>query len=236
MAREARIVLPGVAHHVTQRGNYQQDIFVTDEDRVTYLDYLRQSSARFGLRVSAYCLMTNHVHLLVTPQTKTSLAKALGRAHLMYAQYMNRAHDKIGHLWQGRFYSCPLDDASAHNAALYIELNPVRAKIVRAPWRYHWSSAAAHSGMQIDASGLLVRDAWMKGYTPKKWKAALETGLNINDAQNLLEHTRTGRPMGGERFLETTEKRLKRDVRAPGRGRPKGSKDSYKRIRKHSEE
>jgi len=236
MAREARIVLPGVAHHVTQRGNYQQDIFVTDEDRVTYLDYLRQSSARFGLRVSAYCLMTNHVHLLVTPQTKTSLAKALGRAHLMYAQYMNRAHDRIGHLWQGRFYSCPLDDASAHNAALYIELNPVRAKMVRVPWRFPWSSAAAHCGMGADISGMLKRDSWMEGYTPKKWKAALETGLDSDATQDLLEHTRTGRPMGNDRFLNATEKRVKRDVRAPGRGRPKGSKDSYKRIRKRDGE
>lgn len=232
MPREARIVVPGVPHHVTQRGNYRQDIFVTDEDRVVYLRYLRESAARYGLTVSAYCLMTNHVHLLATPKKESSLAKALGRTHLMYAQYVNRAHERIGHLWQARFYSCALDEAHTHNTALYIELNPVRAKMVRAPWRYPWSSAAAHCGIDGDGSGLLDLRAWFDTNTPDEWKAALTEGIEPLESQALQHHTRTGRPLGDAPFLTFVKKRVKRDIQSPTRGRPKGSKDSYKRTPK----
>ena len=103
MAREARIVLPGVAHHATQRGNYRQDVFFADDDRRVYLSYLKESAAQYGLVIWAYCLMANHVHLVATPETESSLSKALGRTHLMYAQYIHRLHGRLGHLWQSRF-------------------------------------------------------------------------------------------------------------------------------------
>ena len=131
MARQARIVLPGVAHHVTQRGKNRQDIFFVDDDRRVYLSYLKESAARYGLAVSAFCLMTNHVHLVVTPETERALSKTLGRTHLMYAQYVHRLHGRLGHFWQSRFYSCPMDEAHAHNTAAYVELNPVRAGMVK---------------------------------------------------------------------------------------------------------
>ena len=155
MVRHARIVLPGVAHHVTQRGNDRQDIFFGDGDRRQYLAYLRESAQREGVELSAYCLMTNHVHLVVTPEREDSLARALGRTHLLYAQYVFKAQGRSGHLWQSRFYSCALDEAHAHNAAAYVELNPVRAAMVSAPWEYAWSSAAGHCGVGGDHSGML---------------------------------------------------------------------------------
>lgn len=130
------MVIPVVAHHVTQRGNYRQDVFFTEADRRVYRALLRESAKRHGLGVSAYCLMTNHVHLVMTPEREESLVKALGRTHLMYAQYIHRLHGRLGHLWQSRFYSCPLDNAHAHNAAAYVELNPVRAKMVKKAWDY----------------------------------------------------------------------------------------------------
>ena len=146
MVRQARVVVPNVPHHVTQRGNNSQDVFFVDDDQRVYLSYLRDSAIRYGMTVSAYCLMTNHVHLIVTPTTEKSLAKALGRTHLMYAQYINRLHDRLGHLWQSRFYSCPMDENHMYNAAAYIELNPVRAGMVKVPWDYVWSSAGVHCG------------------------------------------------------------------------------------------
>ncbi|MBI2432596.1 MAG: transposase [Candidatus Hydrogenedentes bacterium] len=103
MARQARVVVPGAAHHVTQRGNYQQDIFFSEDDRRIYLRYLRESADRYDLSILAYCLMTNHIHLVAVPAREESLSKALARAHLLYAQHVHRLHQRVGHLWQSRF-------------------------------------------------------------------------------------------------------------------------------------
>ena len=89
-----------------------------DDDRRLYLSYLKESAARYGLAVQACCLMSNHIHLVAIPETEALLRKALGRTHLMYAQYIHRMHGRVGHFWQNRFYSCPLDEAHAHNAAI----------------------------------------------------------------------------------------------------------------------
>ena len=194
MARQARIVVPGATHHVTQRGNNRQDIFFVDSDRHTYLSYLKESAVKYGLAVSAYCLMTNHVHLIVIPEREESLSKALGRTHLMYAQYVHRLHGRLGHFWQNRFYSCPMDDAHAHNAAAYVEINPVRAGLCRHASEYAWSSAAAHCGSGRP-SGLLALDSWFSQMTPSDWKATLEAIAGSDETiERLRLHTRTGRP------------------------------------------
>ena len=173
MVRQARVVFPGVAHHVTQRGNDRQDIFFGDSDRRLYLRYLRESAVREGVELSAYCLMSNHVHLVLTPEREDSLARALGRTHLMYAQYVFKAQGRSGHLWQSRFYSCPLDEAHAHNASAYVELNPVRAGIVASPWEYAWSSAAAHCGVGGDPSRMLDLGRWFDRMPIATWKGTL---------------------------------------------------------------
>src|SRR5580658_9625112 len=109
MPRTARIVLPAVPHHTTQRGNNRQDVFFVDDDRLAYLKVLQRQSARYGLKIVGYCLMTNHVHLIVVPEHADSLAKAIGRTHWLYAQYVNKLHGRSGHLWQNRFYSNGMD-------------------------------------------------------------------------------------------------------------------------------
>jgi putative transposase len=230
MARQARIVIPGAPHHVTQRGNNGQDIFFVSDDYRVYLSYLKDSAVGNGLAVSAYCLMTNHIHLVVTPETEESLSRALGRAHLMYAQYVHRLHGRLGHFWQNRFYSCPLDEAHAHNAAAYVELNPVRAGMVAHAWEYPWSSAAAHCGKSGDPSGILALHEWFKETSVPRWKAALKAISNADDSiERLRIHTRAGRPLGGDTFLSKIETILGRRVRALPKGRPKGSKDTQKR-------
>jgi REP element-mobilizing transposase RayT len=100
----ARAIAVGCAHHITQRGNNRQDVFMVDDDREVYLQILAEQAGRYGLEILGYCLMTNHVHLIAVPHAEDSLAKGIGRTHFRYSQYINRFHKRSGHLWQGRFY------------------------------------------------------------------------------------------------------------------------------------
>src|SRR3989304_6053063 len=148
MPRVARIVVPGMPHHITQRGNNRQAVFFVDDDRRMYLALLKAQAEIHGGGVLGYCLMTNHVHLIGVPQREESLAKAVGRTHFLYSQYINRFHKRSGHLWQ----------------------NPVRARRARLAWQYAWSSAAAHVG-EVDVSGLLDLGEWRRMWVsrPDRW-------------------------------------------------------------------
>jgi putative transposase len=220
MPRVARIVIPGVPHHVTQRGNNRQDVFFTDDDRGVYLRLLGRHSQEFGLQVLGYCLMTNHVHLVAVPEDEESLAKAIGRTDFVYTQYVNRLHGRCGHLWQNRFRSCALDEAHLCAAVRYVELNPVRAGMVRAPWRYRWSSAAAHCGEGGDA-GFLDLAPWRERWTPEEWKDLLREGCSEEDVQALRLSTSRGRPLGTDSFLSKVEAQLGRRLRPLPVGRPR---------------
>ena len=165
MPRVARIVVPGLPHHVIQRGNNRQDVFFTDNDRKLYLSILKQQAQRLGVSIIAYCLMTNHVHLIARPRRADALAKAVGRTHWLYTQAINKLHRRSGYLWQNRFFSCALADDHLLHAVCYVERNPVRARIVRHAWRYPWSSAAAHCG-ESKANDALEIGVWRKRYSP----------------------------------------------------------------------
>ena len=230
MPRIARIVIPDVAYHVTQRGNNRQDVFFVDDDYRVYLAFLAEYAREFELDVLGYCLMTNHVHLMVVPHAEDALAVAIGRTDLRYTQYVNRLHRRSGHLWQNRFYSCGLDEKHAAAAMRYIEQNPVRAKMVRKPWRHRWSSASAHVGGK-DASGVLNVEAWSKDFSPKRWRKMLTQSLRESDMDRLRLHTRRGRPLGSDSFVSKIEKLLGRRVRALPTGRPKGWR-KHKKPRK----
>lgn len=147
MPRAARMVLVDYPLHIVQRGINRNACFFTDRDRLAYLNDLREFSARFSCPVHAYCLMTNHVHLLVTPRAADSAAllmKHLGQCHV---QRVNKYFGRTGTLWEGRFRSCIVrSDAYVLACYRYIELNPVRAAIVDRPGDYRWSSHAANSG------------------------------------------------------------------------------------------
>ena len=223
MPRIARIVAVGYPHHITHRGNNRQDIFFVDDDRITYLELLKKHCSMYGLDVLSYCLMTNHIHLVAVPQEEDSLARAVGRADLRYAQYINRMHNRSGHLWEGRFYSCALDEKGFWLASKYVELNPVRAKMCRAPWRYKWSSAAAHLG-EKDKSELLDLKSWNKEILPKEWKRELVEGIDHSRISKLRLSTHTGRPLGTDSFLSKIEKLIGRRVRPLPHGRPRKNK------------
>src|ERR1035438_9629206 len=159
MARIARAVVVDVPHHVTQRGNGRQDVFFDDRDRQLYLDAFFDYAARYSLRVWGYCLMSNHVHFMVVPEREQSLARVFGRTHADYARYANLVRRSCGHLWQARFYSCALEARYAWHALAYVERNPVRAGLVKAPEEYQWSTAAAH-GREDDLGGRPHLEEW----------------------------------------------------------------------------
>ncbi len=228
MPRVARVVVPGVPYHVTQRGNNRQDVFFVDDDRRTYLELLGEAAPRFGLEVLGYCLMRNHVHLVVVPAESGSLAAAIGRTHWWYTRYVNRLHGRTGHLWQARFFSAPLDESHLWSALCYVERNPVRARLVRRAWNYPWSSAAAHAGPWVE-NPLLNRARWRELSRGLRWREVLVEPQDEDLVEQLRAHTRTGRPLGSDRFISKLETLLHRRLRANPVGRPRKPRASPKK-------
>lgn len=219
MARIARVVVPGLPHHVTQRGNHREDVFYSHGDREVYLRLLRKYAERYHLRVQAYCLMTNHVHLVVVPEREDSLARALGRTHNDYARWLHVRQGLTGHLWQNRFYSCVLGGGHVWRAMRYVELNPVRAGMVERAWDWRWSSALAHLGQRPD-EWLDLAD-WREVYTAAEWRERLESGTQARaEIEELRSATRTGRPWGETSWIVGLEGRVGRTLR-PQRPGPK---------------
>jgi putative transposase len=231
MPRIARIVLPGLPHHITQRGNNRQDVFFVDDDRRVYLQILGEQSDRYGLAVLGYCLMANHVHLIATPSGDESLAKAVGRTDFLYTQYINRLHGRSGHLWQNRFFSCALDEPHLWAALRYVERNPVWSRQVRLAWRYPWSSAAVHVGEA--PAGWLSLDDWSRAWTPAKWRGALRARDDQTQAAGLRRSTCRGRPLGSDGFLSRLEHRLGRRLRPLPVGRPGNQRGSVAGTRRN---
>jgi len=231
MPRVARTVVPGVPHHVTQRGNNRQHVFFVDDDRRVYLSIIKRCSEAYGLTIVGYCLMTNHVHLIAVPATEDGLAKAVGRTHYFYTQYVNRLHGRSGHLWQNRFHSCPMDTVHLSRALSYVERNPVRAKIVRVPWRYRWSSAAGHCGGK-EPSGLLDLSAWSKRWRVDRWKQELRRPEDAALVGQMRRCLLTGRPLASDRFISKLEALVGKRLRPLPVGRPrKKDRKSSARVR-----
>ena len=218
MARIARIVLPGVWHHVTQRGNRRQTVFFDDADRRLYLQLLGRHCSEHRVAITGYCLMSNHVHVLAVPGREDSLAKAFGRAHNDYARWLNVRHGDTGHFWQSRYFSCPLDEDHQWEALRYVELNPVRGGMVATAEQWPWSSAAAHLGGR-DASGLLDLTEWRKRWSARNWSESLAEGVrNAALLERIRQATRTGRPAGSDDFVREAERHLGRPLRPAKRG------------------
>ncbi len=220
MTRLARVVAVGVPHHVTQRGNARQFIFNTDADRKVYLDLLRQSIELHSLALVGYCLMSNHVHLITVPGKVDVMSRALKDTHGRYAAYWNTVHRSSGHVWQGRFYSCPLDEWHLWKALRYTELNPVRAGLVPKAERWEWSSAGAHCGaVQPDAH--LAMELWRARWSEFSWRTFLATGETESELATIRQCTHTGRPLGTREFIGSLEREMHRTLAAQRRGRPR---------------
>ena len=218
MPRIARPVAMGYPHHVTQRGNYRQPVFEDNNDFRQYLEWLKEYSKRYALKIWAYCLMNNHVHFVCVPMREDSLSSTFNALHMRYSQYFNRKKKVTGHLWQGRFYSCVLDERHLYAAIRYVENNPVRAKIVKSAEEYIWSSARGHIDRGSDL--ILSQDCHLPEQI-KDWRVYLKG----KDAPELIEeirkNTKTGRPCGDGGFIKQVEDLLGRSLRALPRGRPR---------------
>jgi REP-associated tyrosine transposase len=144
MSRISRLVVPGMSHHIVQRGSRRLNVFRDEADRLSYVDFFGESCEMFGLVIHAYSLMPNHVHYIAVPERPDSVAKTFHRAHGMYSNWFNEKYQLVGHLWQERPFSCVLSEGHLRNAVRYVENNPVRAGLVTTASDYRWSSARSH--------------------------------------------------------------------------------------------
>jgi putative transposase len=206
MSRMGRVVLAGVPHHITQRGTRRFEVFRDEADRETYLNIFRVSCRRFGLRVCAYCLMPNHVHVVGIPEREDVIWRTFHRTHGVYATIFNSKYGLTGHLWQARPFSCALDEAHFWAAVRYVERNPVRAGLVRRAEDYLWSSARAHCG--LEKNELLDGESTANRVTD--WKQWLRDDNDPKAEQFIRERTVTGRPCGDDVFVAAAEQRYKK--------------------------
>ena len=215
MARIARAVIPGLPHHVTQRGSRRQPTFFSDDDYALYLDVMATACRRWDVEVWAYCLMPNHAHLVMIPSTEDGLRRAVGEAHRRYSTQINDRQGWRGYLWQYRFASYVMDERHLLAAVRYVERNPVRAGMVERASEWPWSSARAHLARRDDR---LVKVAPMLDRV-QDWSAYLREEAAETEA--LRRHARSGRPLGDDAFVDDVERIAGRPLRTLPRGRPR---------------
>ena len=209
MAKMARVEAVGFPHHVIQRGNRRQKVFFDSSDKVEYLRILGLQSNLFGLKIWAYCLMDNHVHLIVVPQKKGSLTSAIGETHRLYTRMVNFRERWRGYLWQGRFSSFPLDSDYLYHCVRYIERNPVRAGIVKRAEEYPYSRAKAHALKQKDP----LLESFYLNREIRNWRSYLTEPDDDERIRIFHEYILTGRPLGEERFVKKLEVKVGRILR-----------------------
>lgn len=213
MARLARLVIPGLPHHVTQRGNGRAQTFFEEGDYRLYRDLFAEAAARAQVEIWAYCLMPNHIHAVVVPSDADGLRRTFGDLHRRYTFYVNARRRCTGHLWQGRFGSVAMDEPHVHNAFRYVSLNPVRARLVKRPEDWQWSSVRAHLAGKDDR---LVRVAPALERVGD-FAAFLAAGVDEGEAFSALRRAESiGRPIGSEAWLRSLERRTGRTL-APGK-------------------
>jgi len=211
--------VPGMPHHVVQRGNNKGEIFFNDEDRAVYLFLLKTYSEKWSSAILCYCLMPNHVHLLVKPSSEGCLQKMMQGLTLCYTQHVNRKYRRTGRLWESRYHSCTVDQvAYLWEVARYIEQNPVRAGIARNPQDYRYSSAPAHFGLTYDPilGEELVPEIKKDGYI-----GFTQSAIPVARMKEIRQSVKTGRPLGTVEFVNEMERRLGKRLGALARGRPR---------------
>ena len=217
MARIARFVVPGLPHHVTQRGNRRERVFFGDEDYELYRDLLSSQCRRQGVAVWAYCLMPNHVHLILVPDREEALGRALGETHRRYSSVVNARLRVTGHLFQSRFGSAVMDEEHLMAAARYVAANPVRARLVARAEDWRWSSVRAHLAGHDDG---LVSVAPLIDRCGGRFSDLLDAPVSAEAVSALRAAETIGRPLGLASFLDRLAAATGRDPR-PGRRGPK---------------
>ena len=229
MARLPRLVVPGQPHHIIQRGNNRQPVFLDDEDYLRFLAWLREGARTYKVSVHAYVLMPNHLHLLASPVEATGLAQMMQWIGRKYVPYFNQKYNRVGTLWQGRFKTSVIDSETYFLiCSRYIECNPVRAQLAGAPGDYRWSSYAHHAGLRQDPAVVDHALYWALGNTPFQREAAYTALFQdpLSNAELLSIHTAAakGWPLGSDAYKTQLQHRAKRQVLPARRGRPPKSK------------
>lgn len=225
MSRLPRLTVPGYPHHVIQRGNNRQPIFADEADYRRLLADLAEHARVRGVAVHAYVLMSNHLHLLVTPEAADSLPLMMQGVGRGYVRWFNRRHGRSGTLWEGRYRSTVIE-AERHLLACmaYIELNPVRAGMVARPADYPWSSHAHHAGLRTDTLVTPHPLYWQLGNTPFAREHAyidmVQGGLSTQQLAELTRAAHTGWALGSEDFIADLQRRTQRRVARAAPGRP----------------
>jgi len=220
MPRPLRIIVPDVPYHITQKGNREQNVFFTHEDRKRYLKWLSSYSELYEFDIIAYCLMSNHVHMVGIPRKSNSIARTIQILHTRHTQTINREKDWKGHLWHSRYFSTPLDDKHLWAAIRYVEQNPLRAGIIARAEDYLWSSARAHCGLAVDnvisknVKLETIFDDWVKQLKELPDKEVID---RIRDC------TYRGTPCGDIRFRSRISRKFGQRINSDKRGRPFGS-------------
>ena len=214
MARIARFIAPGLPHHVTQRGNRRERIFFTDDDYALYHGLLASQCRKQGVACWAYCLMPNHVHLILVPDRPELLARALGETHRRYSTAINGRLGVTGHLFQARFGSAAMDEEHLMAAARYLALNPVRARLVERAEDWRWSSVGAHLSGRDD--GLASVAPLIERYG--RFADLIETAPPAEALSALRASETIGRPLGSPAFLDQVAAAVGRDPRPRRRG------------------
>ena len=214
MARIARVVVPGLPHLVIQRGADNRQVFFSADDYRDYIKLVGESCARWKVRIWAYCLMPNRVHLVVQPTTENALARALGEAHRRYAKKVNERAGRAGRLWHARFSSCALQQSWLTKAMRFVERTPVDSGMLPSVADYPWCSASARLKGGEDAMGV-------KGLPQgvRNWANFVGKSNEEEDQKLLLAHERTGRPIGDKEWVMKLEEDLGRRLRPRKRGR-----------------
>lgn len=217
MPRIARIVVPQYPHHITQRGTNRAEIFIDSEDYLYFLRLLDQWTKKTQSGIWAYCLMNNHFHLLITPVSAEGLGKCLHGITFLYAQHFNAKYNRSGRLWQNRYFSCPVDKEEYLWAVVkYIEMNPVRAQIVKHPEEWRWSSAQEHISGRTDNT--LALHKWLRDEEQNEYARMI---LEETFQEKIRKATSSGRPFGGTKFVDMLEEILHRKLKPKQRGRPR---------------
>lgn len=221
MARMPRLVVPGCAHHVTQRGARRQTTFFEDSDYAFYLRLVVEEKMQAGADILAYCLMPNHVHFVIVPEQRASLAMLFKNAHRRYTRRINERFDWRGHLWQERFFSCVMEERHLLACMRYVEMNPVRAGLCHEPDHWPWSSARAH----LEGRDDLLTTAKPLGDRISDWRGYLNGPPPADFEVELRNHSRSGRPLGSDSFVKRLESLTGRKLR-PGKAGRKSHGDS----------
>jgi len=205
----ARVIIPKVAHHIIQRGNNRHNVLIEEEDFSNYCYWINKYAEIYKVNILAYCLMNNHVHFIVMPEDKLGISRLFNTVHMRYAQFMNYKRRTSGHLWQGRFFSCVMDEDHLYQGIRYVEQNPVRAKMEKYPWDYRWSSARWHVRKSVKKY-IKVKDTEL--IDRRDWKEYLMSSDTKLD-EMMRKATNKGKAVAGDKFINYWENKLKCTLR-----------------------